>query len=129
VTIFLSAHQIVLLYTRDGAVLAIAIPLMAFVALYQLFDTAQVVIVNALRGYKISFIPMLVYTLALWGIGLGGGYALGLERTAAAAALGLATPIGASGFWLAGVASLIVAAGILFAYFLRVSGERAAPAR
>ncbi|MGB5082188.1 MAG: MATE family efflux transporter [Burkholderiales bacterium] len=129
VTIFLSAHQIVLLYTRDGAVLAIATPLMAFVALYQLFDTAQVVIVNALRGYKISFIPMLVYTLALWGIGLGGGYALGLERTAAAEALGLATPMGASGFWLAGVASLIVAAGILFAYFLRVSGERAAPAR
>ena len=129
VTIFLSAHRIVLLYTRDDAVLAIATPLMALVAFYQLFDTAQVVIVNALRGYKIAFIPMLVYTLALWGIGLGGGYALGLERIAAADAFGLATPMGASGFWLAGVASLIVAAGILFAYFIRVSGERARPAR
>lgn len=124
VAIFLAAHRLVFLYTHDSAVLAIAVPLMAFVAFYQLFDTAQVVIVNALRGYKIAFIPMLVYTLALWGIGLGGGYALGLGRVAAADVLGIATPMGAAGFWLAGVASLVVAAGILFAYFVRVSGER-----
>jgi len=129
VTILLGAHRIVFLYTHDGAVIAIATQLMAFVAFYQLFDTAQVVIVNALRGYKIAFIPMLVYTLALWGIGLGGGYALGLGHFGATGALGLATPMGASGFWLAGVASLVVAAGILFAYFIRVSGAHAVPAR
>jgi len=121
VAIFFAAHQIVLLYTRDPAVQAIAIPLLAYIAFFQLFDTAQVVIVNALRGYKIAFIPMLVYTVALWGIGLGGGYALGLQRIEAATALGLATPMGAAGFWLAGVASLVVAAGILFAYFMHVS--------
>jgi MATE family multidrug resistance protein len=67
---------------------------------------------------------MLVYTVALWGIGLGGGHALGLERIDAVNAAGLATPMGAAGFWLAGVVSLIVAAAILFAYFLRVSRER-----
>jgi MATE family multidrug resistance protein len=121
VTIFLATHQIASLYTRDAAVLAIAAQLMAFVAFFQLFDTAQVVIVNALRGYKIAFIPMLVYTVALWGIGLGGGYALGLERIDGANAFGLATPMGAAGFWLAGIASLIVAAAILFAYFMHVS--------
>ena len=119
--IFIQAREIVLLYTRDAAVQAIAIRLLAFVALYQLFDTAQVVIVNALRGYKIAFIPMLVYTAALWGIGLGGGYLLGLTELRAANALGGATPMGAAGFWLAGLLSLIVAAGILFAYFLHVS--------
>jgi len=121
VAIFLNAHQIVFLYTRDPAVQAIAIPLLAYIAFFQLFDTSQVVIVNALRGYKIAFIPMLVYTVALWGIGLGGGYALGLGRIEAANALGLATPMGAAGFWLAGVASLVVAAAILFAYFMHVS--------
>jgi Na+-driven multidrug efflux pump len=52
---------------------------------------------------------------------LGGGYALGLERIEAATALGLATPMGAAGFWLAGVTSLVVAAVILFAYFMHVS--------
>jgi MATE family multidrug resistance protein len=121
VAIFFTAHQIVFLYTRDPAVQAIAIPLLAYIAFFQLFDTSQVVIVNALRGYKIAFIPMLVYTAALWGIGLGGGYALGLDRLEAANALGLATPMGAAGFWLAGVASLVVAAAILFVYFMHVS--------
>jgi MATE family multidrug resistance protein len=126
VAIFLTAHQIVFLYTRDPAVQAIATPLLAYIAFFQLFDTSQVVIVNALRGYKIAFIPMLVYTAALWGIGLGGGYALGLKRIEAANALGLATPMGAAGFWLAGVASLVVAATILFAYFMHVSRRREA---
>jgi MATE family multidrug resistance protein len=79
------------------------------------------VIVNALRGYRVAFIPMGVYTVALWGIGLGGGYLLGLTELRDADALGLATPMGAAGFWLAGVLSLIVATGILFAYFLHVS--------
>jgi MATE family multidrug resistance protein len=41
VTILLGAHRIVFLYTHDGAVIAIATRLMAFVAFYQLFDTAQ----------------------------------------------------------------------------------------
>ena len=126
--IFFGAPGIVFLYTHDEAVQAIATQLMAFVALYQLFDTAQVVIVNALRGYKIAFIPMLVYTGALWGVGLGGGYAVGLTRSTAAAALGLSTPMGAAGFWLAAVAGLAVATAILFAYFLRVSRRHASPA-
>ena len=77
-----------------------------------------------MRGYKITFIPMLVYTVALWGIGLGGGYALGLQRIDAVNALGIATPMGAAGFWLAGVASLVVASAVLFAYFMRVSKAR-----
>jgi MATE family multidrug resistance protein len=121
VTIFLAARSIVLLYTRDPAVQHIATQLLGFIAFYQLFDTAQVVIVNALRGYKIAFIPMLVYSVALWGIGLGGGYFLGLTQLDAADALGLSTPMGAAGFWLAGILSLVVAAGVLFAYFLRIS--------
>lgn len=121
VLILVWAQEIAHLYTRDAAVRAIAIQLLAFIAFYQLFDTAQVVIVNALRGYKIAFIPMLVYTVALWGIGLGGGYGLGLTRFEAAGALGLSTPMGAAGFWLAGVVSLVVAGAILFAYFLHVS--------
>jgi multidrug resistance protein, MATE family len=109
------------LYTYDGDVRAIAARLLGIVAVYQMVDGVQVVIVNALRGYRIAFMPMVVYTVALWGIGLGGGYALGLTRLDAANALGLRTPMGAAGFWVAAVISLVVAAAILFAYFLRVS--------
>jgi MATE family multidrug resistance protein len=74
-----------------------------------------------LRGYKIAVVPMLVYTVALWGIGLGGGYALALTRLAGADMLGLATPMGVAGFWLAGVASLVVSSLVLLAYFAWVS--------
>src|SRR5882672_7639763 len=109
------ASKIVGFYSHDTEVQALATRLLVYVALFQIFDTAQVVIVNALRGYRITVIPMLVYTVALWGIGLGGGYALGLEG------IGLATPMGAAGFWLAGVASLVIASLILLAYFARVS--------
>ena len=119
--ISLFAPGIVTLYSRDPQVRALAATLLVYVALFQVFDTAQVVIVNALRGYKITFIPMLVYTVALWGVGLGGGYALGLEEVSVAGTLGLRTPMGAAGFWLAGVASLIVASAILLAYFARAS--------
>jgi MATE family multidrug resistance protein len=115
VLISASAAKIVGFYSHDAEVQALATRLLVYVALFQIFDTAQVVIVNALRGYRITVMPMLVYTVALWGIGLGGGYALGLEG------VGLATPMGAAGFWLAGVASLVVASLILLAYFARVS--------
>ena len=119
--ISVSASRIVGFYSHDADVQALASKLLVYVAIFQIFDTAQVVIVNALRGYKITVIPMLVYTVALWGIGLGGGYALGLERIPSAGALGLDTPMGAAGFWLAGVASLIIASAILLAYFTRAS--------
>jgi MATE family multidrug resistance protein len=121
VAILVAAPGIVSLYTRDEAVRPLAVQLLAYIAFFQLFDTAQTVIVSALRGYRIAFIPMLVYTVALWGLGLGGGYALGLRRVEAADALGFVTPMGAAGFWLAGVLSLVLAAAILVAYFLRAS--------
>jgi MATE family multidrug resistance protein len=121
VLISVLASKIVAFYSHDIEVQALATRLLVYVALFQIFDTAQVVIVNALRGYRITVIPMLVYTVALWGIGLGGGYALGLEGIGFASALGLAAPMGAAGFWLAGVASLVIASLILLAYFARVS--------
>jgi MATE family multidrug resistance protein len=124
--ISLAAPGIVSFYSHDPEVRALAANLLVYVALFQIFDTAQVVIVNALRGYKIAFIPMLVYTVALWGIGLGGGYALGLEKVSLAGSLGLSTPMGAAGFWLAGVTSLVVASAILLAYFARASRPSAA---
>jgi MATE family multidrug resistance protein len=63
---------------------------------------------------------MLIYGVALWGVGLGGGYALGLTRIDLAW-LGLSTPMGAPGFWLAAIASLVLASALVTAYFLRVS--------
>jgi MATE family multidrug resistance protein len=124
IVLWYEAGAIVGLYTRDPAVARIATALLAFVAFYQIVDALQVVIVNALRGYRVAFVPMVVYTGSLWGLGLGGGYLIGLTDSPWAAALGLPVPMGAPGFWLSAAVSVAVAALILFVYFLRVSEPR-----
>ena len=111
---WLGAGRIGALYTADAQVRAVAAHLIVLVGCYHLADALQAVAVNALRGYKKSTIPMLIYTTGLWGLGLGGGVALGLTNACG-------PPRGAAGFWLAAVASLgLVGAAVAF-YLDRVS--------
>jgi multidrug resistance protein, MATE family len=58
-----------------------------------------------------------IYAFALWGVGLGGGYALGFDVTGTLPAWAT----GARGFWLANMASLVIAGGGLTVYLSRVS--------
>jgi multidrug resistance protein, MATE family len=118
--LYLFASAIAGLYTGDTDLRNVAAGLIAFVAVYHLFDAIQAVAVNVLRGYKRAVVPMLIYAVALWGVGLGGGYAIGLTSVDLAW-LGLRTPLGAQGFWLAAIASLVLASSLVTAYFLRVS--------
>lgn len=110
-------RELVGLYTNDAAVLAIAVPLLPFIAFYQMFDAVQVMTAFILRAYKIALIPTVIYALSLWGVGLGGGYVLGFGL------LGdVATALrGAAGFWAANALSLMVAGALLLSYFNRVS--------
>jgi MATE family multidrug resistance protein len=120
--IFFAAEGLVRLYTSDAAVQRLAATLLAFVAVYHVFDAAQAVVVNVLRGYRHAAVPMVVFGVALWGVGLGGGYALGI------AGVGVGSPMAASGFWLAAVIGMALAATLVTAYFLLVSrGRRALP--
>jgi MATE family multidrug resistance protein len=128
--LYVYAKGIAGLYTGDPELRLVAAGLLAFVAVYHLFDAVQAVVVNVLRGYKRAVVPMLIYAVALWGVGLGGGYVIGLTHVDLAwiglAAPGLSTsalstPMGAAGFWLAAIASLVLASGLVTAYFLRVS--------
>ena len=110
-------RELVSLYTHDAAVLAIAVPLLPFIAFYQMFDALQVMTAFILRAYKIALIPTVIYALSLWGVGLGGGYVLGFGLLGdIAAALR-----GAAGFWAANGLSLMVAGALLVSYFNRVS--------
>lgn len=120
VGLYLFANGIAGLYTGDAALRRVAAGLIAFVAVYHLFDAVQAVVVNVLRGYKRAVVPMLIYAVALWGVGLGGGYAVGLTSVDLAW-LGLHPPLGAPGFWLAAIASLALASSLVTVYFLRVS--------
>ena len=69
------------------------------VAGYHLFDALQVVTVNALRGYKRAVVPLLANVTGLWGVGLAGGYLIGLTGSLDLSWAGLVTPLGAPGFW------------------------------
>ena len=54
------------LYTRDADVLALARPLFALAAAFQLFDALQIVAGGALRGAGDTRWPFLVQTLLAW---------------------------------------------------------------
>jgi MATE family multidrug resistance protein len=114
---WLAAPYIAALYTNDPQVQAAAIPLISLVALYHMGDALQAVAVNALRGYKKTVIPMLLYVILLWGLGLGGGYLLGLTDLAGPAR-------GAPGFWIAAIGSLWLVAGLVALYLNAVSRKK-----
>jgi MATE family multidrug resistance protein len=65
-----------------------------------------------LRAWRIATVPLVVYALALWGIGLGGGFVLAFNLTGAVPA----SLQGARGFWMSATAGLVVAAVALCAY-------------
>src|SRR5271169_1486096 len=112
--LWIGAPQIAALYTTDHQVQAAAIPLIVLVGFYHLADALQAVAVNALRGYKKSAVPMVIYTTSLWGLGLGGGILLGLTNTFGPAR-------GAVGFWIAAIVSLWLVAGLVALYLNAVS--------
>ena len=102
------------LYSKDDQVVRIAAPLILLVAAFHIFDATNAVAANALRGYKKALVPMIAFALALWIIGLGGGYLLAYTST-------LGPPMGAAGFWTGAIAGMAVAAIVVTAYFGRVS--------
>lgn len=120
VAIWLGAGPLARAYAADPAVAAAAATLLAIVAVYHVADAVQAVMAQVLRGYKRATAPMVIYAISLWGVGLGGGYLLGLTDAFGAAR-------GAAGFWIAAVASLSIAGAGVLAYFLRISRHTAMP--
>ncbi len=108
-------NEIAQLYSNDPAVVLAAPPLILLLVPLHLADALQTVAGYALRAYKHAVAPMLIYTLSLWGIGLGGGYVL-----AFVGAFGIA-PMGAAGLWAASAVSLFVASGLLYTYLMALA--------
>ena len=129
VTLAASANALASVYSSDSAVRAVAATLLALVACYHVFDALQAVTVSALRGYKRTVVAMLVNVGGLWGLGLAGGYVLGLTKLADLSAIGVATPMGVPGFWVAAAAGMAVATVAIVAYFLAVSAPEHARAQ
>lgn len=94
-------------YTSEPAVAAVALSLLGLAALFHVFDACQAIAGFVLRGYRNTFWPMVIYGVALWGIGLGGGYWIGLTATP------LGPPRGPLGFWEAATVALALTAVLL----------------
>lgn len=112
-TVYLLRVPIVGLYTADPAVQAAALALVAWLAWFHLGDAGQTVAAFALRAWRVATVPLVIYAVVIWGVGLGGGYLLAFD------VLGL-TPgplLGAPGFWAAGAFALLLTA-VLLATFL-----------
>jgi MATE family multidrug resistance protein len=109
-----SAATIAALYSADRAVQTSAVILLQIVAFYHLADATLGVTVNVLRGYRKTTVPMAVFAVMLWGVGLFGGYLFGLTETFGA-------PLGAAGFWIAAAAAAALAAMLMVAYLAGIA--------
>jgi MATE family multidrug resistance protein len=109
--------SIIAAYTPDAAVVAAAMPLIPMMLVYHLFDTFQTVTAFVLRAYRVAVVPTIIYAIALWGVGLGGGYLLGFDIFGNVPA----SLTGARGFWAASAASLAAAGCGLFLHWRSIS--------
>ncbi len=102
----LMPHVISNLYTDDANVAAISAQLLLLAAIFQFSDGIQVTANGALRGLKDTTIPMIITTIAYWGIGMPVGWWLAFRHG-----------YGARGMWIGLIAGLSVAAVLLFSRF------------
>jgi len=66
-------------FTTNTAVAQAAAVWLGWVALYHLADAVQAVCAFLLRCYRITLMPLILYTTLLWGLGLYGGYRLAYQ--------------------------------------------------
>ena len=102
--LWLARDGVVALVSADPAVCAIAAGLVIYIAVYQFCDAAQTIAAFALRGYKVTFVPLLMHITCFWAIGLGGGYWLAFHAP---------VPQGVAGFWQAAVLATVAASILL----------------
>ena len=116
IVVWITRAEIIGIYTPDASVAAAAMPLFFFIAFYQLFDALQVGTAFVLRAYKVATIPTIMYAVALWGVGLSGGYLMGFN------VIGTTPEFlqGAAGFWLGNSVSLALVGAALVWYLRRV---------
>lgn len=112
IVLILLRYPLVQVYTQDLDVIAIAVSIIWCAALFQLFDYTQCIASYALRGYKVTRIPMIIHGIAFWGMGLLPGYILAYP-------FGL----GIYGFWIALIVSLAAAAVALVYYLQKISAN------
>jgi MATE family multidrug resistance protein len=116
--LFLTREGVVRLYTHDEVIVAAALPLLAWVALFHFVDAMQIASALTLRAWRIATVPLVIYATSIWGLGLGGGYAVAFNVTG-----NIPSALhGARGFWVlctAGLAAAALGLTLFLAWVLR----------
>jgi MATE family multidrug resistance protein len=123
--LFFGREIIVSAYTSDPAVAAIAISLLVMLPLFHIIDAMHCANVYLLRAHKIAMMPLMIQTITLSVIGLGGGWYLGFGP-----GQGLAEPLrqwlmpeapaGAATMWMMAGLGLMTSALLLFSWYRRI---------
>ncbi len=108
IALFFTRGWLVPMYTRNPEVSAIALPLLGWVLVFHLFDALQALCVFLLRCFGVTVAPLLVYTVLLWGVGLGGGYLLAYHGLGPWPAQGTAYAFWTASTFALGSASLVI---------------------
>jgi multidrug resistance protein, MATE family len=114
--IILLRHQVAAVYSGDPAVQVLAANLLLFAAFWQLFDATQVCAIGALRGYKITLMPMVLMAIAFWVIGIPTGSWLAYQGVGGG-------PLKVYGFWIGLVVGLVLVSGGLVLGLRKVADE------
>lgn len=108
-TLLIASSYIASLYSSNPVIISLAASLLGWVAFYHLADSAQAVCAFLLRSYGVTFAPLVLYGVLLWGVGLYGGYLLTYEGIGSMAARPMPTS-----FWAVSTLALwLVALGFL----------------
>jgi MATE family multidrug resistance protein len=102
---------IVRLYSRDPAVVAMALTLIPYLAAFHFFDALQTVASFVLRAYKLAIAPTVIHAAALWGLGVVGGYLVAFGGF-------WGPPWGIAGMWLMQSVALALAALLLVGFYV-----------
>lgn len=108
-------HHVPAIYSNQFGVVIVTSSLLPWVALYHFADAVQTLCIFVLRCYRVTVVPLAVYSVLLWGAGLGGGYLLAYHHTGLVADRASPAP-----FWIASSAALVVTASIFAAMLWRV---------
>jgi MATE family multidrug resistance protein len=120
--IILLRHPVAAAYSVDPAVQALAANLLLFAAFWQLFDATQVCAIGALRGYKVTLMPMVLMLCAFWAVGVPSGTWLAYRGGFGG------EPMQVYGFWVGLVIGLVLVS-IGLAVGLRRVANAAMPSR
>jgi len=101
------------LFTQSPEIAALAAGLLLWLTLYHSADAVQVFCVFALRSYGITLMPLLTYTVLLWGLGLAGGYVVAYGPGFETGLLSWLAPQSPIAFWQTASVALTITTAVL----------------